>query len=148
MLKRNPHRWEGGQGDPHSSFPLRLLLWCVTRSSSQESLVSPPPGGSSSPAKEERPPKRHCGMFKWFSYAWGWANQAALLWGSGIKRPTLGCWFGPSSPGFPRGNSWKAMGTGTSLVVQWLRIHLGMQGTQVQSLVGELRSLMPQSNQA
>ena len=29
---------------------------------------------------------------------------------------------------------------GTSLVVQWLRIHLAMQETQVQSLVQELRS--------
>ena len=27
--------------------------------------------------------------------------------------------------------------TGTSLVVQWLRIHLLMQGTQVQALVRE-----------
>ena len=36
--------------------------------------------------------------------------------------------------------------TGTSVVVQWLRILLGMQGTQVQSLVGELRSHMPRSN--
>ena len=31
---------------------------------------------------------------------------------------------------------------GTSLVVQWLRNHLPMQGMQVQSLVGELRSHM------
>ena len=38
--------------------------------------------------------------------------------------------------------------TGISLVVQWLRIHLAMQGTQVQSLVGELRSHMPWSNSA
>ena len=35
---------------------------------------------------------------------------------------------------------------GTSLVVQWLRILLPMQGMQVQSLVGELRSHMPQGN--
>ena len=32
---------------------------------------------------------------------------------------------------------------GTSLVVQWLRIHLPMQGTGVRSMVGELRSHMP-----
>ena len=32
---------------------------------------------------------------------------------------------------------------GTSLVVQWLRIHLPMQGTRVRSRVGELRSHMP-----
>ena len=31
---------------------------------------------------------------------------------------------------------------GTYLVVQWLRICLAMQGTQVQFLVGELRSHM------
>ena len=32
---------------------------------------------------------------------------------------------------------------GTSLAVQWLRLHLPMQGVQVGSLVGELRSHMP-----
>ena len=32
-----------------------------------------------------------------------------------------------------------------SLVVQWLRILLPMQGTQVQSLVHEVRAHMPQS---
>ena len=38
--------------------------------------------------------------------------------------------------------------SGTSLVVQWLRIHLPMQGTWVRSLVGELRSHMPWGNEA
>ena len=37
---------------------------------------------------------------------------------------------------------------GTSLVVQRLRIHLAVQTTLVQSLVGELRSCMPQSTKA
>ena len=37
---------------------------------------------------------------------------------------------------------------GISLVVQWLRIYFPMQGAQVQSLVGELRSHMPVGNQA
>lgn len=32
-------------------------------------------------------------------------------------------------------------------MVQWLRIHLSMQGTRVQALVGELRSPMPQHGQ-
>ena len=32
---------------------------------------------------------------------------------------------------------------GTSLLVQWLRLRLPMQGVRVQSLVGELRSHMP-----
>ena len=30
--------------------------------------------------------------------------------------------------------------SGTSLVVQWLRIHLAMQGIQVQPLIEEIRS--------
>ena len=33
---------------------------------------------------------------------------------------------------------------GTSLAIQWLRIRLAVQGMQVQSLVGELRSRAPQ----
>ena len=37
--------------------------------------------------------------------------------------------------------------SGTSLVVQWLGIHSAMQGTWVQSLVGDLRSYVPWSNQ-
>ena len=37
-------------------------------------------------------------------------------------------------------------GLGTSLVVQWLRIHLAMQGVQIQSLARELRSNMLQSS--
>ena len=36
---------------------------------------------------------------------------------------------------------------GTSLVVQWLRIHLPMQRTWIQYLVRELRSHMMQGNQ-
>ena len=37
---------------------------------------------------------------------------------------------------------------GTSLAVQWLRLCFPMQGTQVQPLVGELRSHMPRGNKA
>ena len=40
----------------------------------------------------------------------------------------------------------KAPWDGTSLVVQWSRICLAIQGTQVWSLVGEVRSHMLQSN--
>ena len=36
--------------------------------------------------------------------------------------------------------------TGTSLVVQWLRIHLAMQGSWIQSLAEELRSHMLPGN--
>ena len=41
---------------------------------------------------------------------------------------------------------YKYFTSGTSLVVQWLRIHLAMHGTQVQSLVKELRSHRPGIN--
>ena len=40
-------------------------------------------------------------------------------------------------------SSWRR---GTSLVVRWLRIHIPMQGTQVQSLAGQLRSRVLQGN--
>ena len=40
----------------------------------------------------------------------------------------------------------KNLPTGTSLVVQSLKIHFAMQETQVQSLVGDLRSPMLWSN--
>ena len=36
--------------------------------------------------------------------------------------------------------------SGTSMVVQWLRVRLAMQGMQVRSLMGEQRSLVPLSN--
>ena len=39
----------------------------------------------------------------------------------------------------------KNKNTGTSLVVQWLRICLAVQGTRVRILIRELRSLMPRS---
>ena len=42
----------------------------------------------------------------------------------------------------------KGSSTQTFLVVQWLRIHLEMQGMWVQALVRELRSHVPQSNRA
>ena len=37
---------------------------------------------------------------------------------------------------------------GTSLVVQWLKLHLPMQGVRVQSLVGELRSYKTQGQKS
>ena len=40
----------------------------------------------------------------------------------------------------------KICNIGTSLVVHWLRICLSTQGMQVQSLVEELRSYMPQDS--
>ena len=48
------------------------------------------------------------------------------------------------------GIEWRrnARDAGTSLVVQWLRIQLAMQGTWVQSLVREVRSHMLWGNEA
>ena len=43
-----------------------------------------------------------------------------------------------------RNQSFKKKILGTSLAVQWLRPHLPMKGLQVWSLLGELRSHMPQ----
>ena len=40
----------------------------------------------------------------------------------------------------------KRRAPGTSLVVQWLTIHLKMQGMQVRPLIGELISHVPQGN--
>ena len=40
----------------------------------------------------------------------------------------------------------KCLLTGTSLVVQWLRVHLAMKGMQVQSQVEELRAYIPWNN--
>ena len=40
----------------------------------------------------------------------------------------------------------KRIDTGTSLAVEWLRSHLAMQRTWVQSLPQELRSHMPVGN--
>ena len=37
---------------------------------------------------------------------------------------------------------------GTSLVAQWLKLHLPMHGVLVESLVGDLRSLRPRGQKA
>ena len=43
------------------------------------------------------------------------------------------------TPYHNQNKNWK-LGQGTSLMIQWLRIHLAIQGARVWSLVGELRS--------
>ena len=48
----------------------------------------------------------------------------------------------PTRPWLPRTSGSKTGFQGTSLVVQWLRLHLPMQGVLVQSLAGELGSHM------
>lgn len=53
--------------------------------------------------------------------------------------------YGPQRSIWELGN-WKTKGT--SLVVQWWRIHLVKQGTWVQSLAGELGSHMPRGSWA
>ena len=58
-------------------------------------------------------------------------------------------WQADSQPlhhqGSPQNNFDKTFSLKTSLVAQWLRPHLPMQGVQVPSLVGERRSRMPHS---
>ena len=60
------------------------------------------------------------------------------------------CWKGaanaknPTNEGRAPKSCPKQCGPGTSLVVQWLRLMLPMQRAQVQSMVRELRSHMPQ----
>ena len=41
----------------------------------------------------------------------------------------------------------RVLGRGTSLEVQWLKLHLPMQGVWVRSLVRELRSYRPHGQQ-
>ena len=51
-----------------------------------------------------------------------------------------------SRPALPQSSCMSEASSGSSLVVEWLKCHLPMQGTRVQSPVGELRSHMPRSN--
>ena len=55
----------------------------------------------------------------------------------------IGLWKGFLRSTFADNVIFNTIIRGTSLVVQWLRIHLPRQETRVQSLVGELRSHMP-----
>ena len=79
-----------------------------------------------------------------------------------MRSPALGCVIlgtphsNITEPGGPRVGGKTPQGDarvriltlsrGTSLAVQWLIIRLPMQGTWVRSLVGKLRSHMPQGN--
>ena len=56
------------------------------------------------------------------------------------------CLFSESTIQFHPLRKIKGKGLGSSLVLQWLRIHLAMQGTWVASLVGELRCHKPLSS--
>ena len=79
--------------------------------------------------------------------------EGGVIWGRGhrrfhsvqkVQRPTLivPSWF-LCQPLRVKYCEW-----GTSLVVLWLRIHLPMQGTQVRSVVEELRSHTPRGHWA
>ena len=65
---------------------------------------------------------------------------------------TNACWVTSGSFQYKEQTSFKLVAAiktpqgGTSLVVQWLRIHLPMQGMWVRSLFGELRSHIPKGN--
>ena len=64
---------------------------------------------------------------------WGLDGWSQMVAGLPCKR-----WTHSPHPG----HCFKKSTTGTSLVVQWLGLHLPKQRVQVQSLVGELRSHM------
>ena len=70
-------------------------------------------------------------------------NRPFLSFTSCVQRPPLKgrCWLRVT---FTEYKWWehKHKVSGTSLMVEWLRICLPVQGTQVQSLVGEVRSHM------
>ena len=71
-------------------------------------------------------------------------GQEERSWGGTRGIPALVLQAGGWSPGEVYvGESKEAVCDGTSLVVQWLRLRLPMQGVWVRSLVGELRSHMP-----
>ena len=76
----------------------------------------------------------------WVQKIWG---EHCLLKGVAIKFKSWVLEFLPSLPWYLGMKSIQVIGT--SLLVQWLRICRPMQRTQVQSLLGELRSHIPQS---
>ena len=65
-----------------------------------------------------------------------------IVWKRLLSGKDLKAWRGRLS------EQQKTIVMGTSLVVQWLRIHRAMQGTQVESRVEERRSHIPQSHYA
>ena len=79
----------------------------------------------------------------WVPKIWG---EHSLLKGVAIKFKSWVLEFLPSLPWYLGMKSIQVIGT--SLLVQWLRICRPMQRTQVQPLLGELRSHMPQNHRA
>ena len=81
------------------------------------------------------------GWYHWLQWAWVWVNSGSWWW---TGRPGM-----LQSLGLQRvRHDWgtEMDWTETSMVVQWLRICLPTQGTQVRSLVGELRFHIQRSN--
>ena len=76
----------------------------------------------------------------WFILSVIWTLQRDLS--KGVLWPHLWWERGKTLMNTPEVQELKVNGT---LVVQWLRIRLAMQGTQVQSLVREVRPHVPQS---
>ena len=66
-------------------------------------------------------------------------NYKMVLYYINVIRKPFKCikWFSDHIYGRHSKHTLKMNTSGTSLVVQWLRIHLPMQGTQVQALVQE-----------
>ena len=83
------------------------------------------------------------------SGSWWWTGRPGMLQSMGPQRVghywvTQLNWTEPEYPDTLVSHLTKLVET--SLVVQWLRVHLPMQGTWVLSLVGKLRSHMPWGN--
>ena len=94
---------------------------------------------------------RSLGLRKPRSVVYPRGTERWLLQGTPVLKKSLLTWGTESENGFRTlGNKndlsrkpVKIMYWGTSLAVQWLRLHLPVQGEQVWSLGGELRSHMP-----
>ena len=72
-------------------------------------------------------------------------------WGCGGTGISLCCWWESTMVQPLWKTAWqflRKLSLGTSLAVQWLGLDLPMQGMQVRSLVGELRSHVPRGQKA
>ena len=75
-------------------------------------------------------------MLQWLRIHASSTGGVVLIPGQGTKIPHV-LWSGQGKKKKAEKDAVKNNAMGTSLMVQWLRIHLQMQETQVQSLVWE-----------
>ena len=74
----------------------------------------------------------------WTRVSWIIGSFVTLWTTRETKTKTMNESTSQRTPYHNQNKNWK-LGQGTSLMIQWLRIHLAMQGARVWSLVGELR---------